>query len=296
MSQASVHVITLNWNRCQDTLECLASLRQLTYQPNKIFVLDQGSVDNSVAEIRRQFPEATVIEVGQNLGFARGMNLGIRHALAAGATHLLLLNNDTLVAPAMLTRMMGCLAPDVALVAPTIFYVDPPDQIWSAGGGIHPVLLEMSGNHGRNGPLPAHPVERPFLCACALLAPRQVFETVGYFDERFFMYYEDLDFCLRARRLGLRLLLAPSAHLWHKVSQSSEGADSPQERYLMARSSGIYFRKHMHGWRIPLILGYRFLSALRCTGRLLWRRRWRALGAYWRGLRDGWLQPTPATL
>jgi len=289
MTDALVYVVILNWNRRDDTLACLASMAQSTYQPRRILLVDQGSTDGSVEAVRRRFPAVEVVQTGGNTGFARGMNAGIRHALAAGATDVLLLNNDTIVAPAMLERLVAQRAPEIGMIGPAIFYADRPHQIWSTGGGINPVLFEMTGNHGRGQPLPNRPMPRAFLSGCAMLIPRRVFEDVGLFDERFFMYYEDLDLCLRIGQAGYRLLLVPDAHLWHRVSQSSGGPNTPGERYHTARSSGIFFRKHMHGWRIPLILLYRGLSALRWTGRLARQDNAPALAAYWRGLRHGWL-------
>jgi len=285
----AVFVVILNWNRCPDTLACLASLAESTYHNFAAVVVDQASSDDSEATIRHSFPTVTVLQTGANLGFARGMNAGIRHALSAAADYVFLLNNDTIVAPTLLERLLAHAAPGLGMLAPAIFYADQPHSIWSTGGGIHPLLLEMTGDHGRGQPLPAIPLARAFLSGCALLIPRQTLTRVGLFDARFFMYYEDLDLCLRVQQAGYRLLLVPDAHVWHRVSQSSGGANSPNERYHMARSSAIYFRKHMHATNALPILLYRSLSALRWTIRLARSRSWSALNAYWRGLADGWL-------
>lgn len=291
--QPAVIVVILNWNRCADTLACLASLAASTFHNFSTIVVDQGSWDDSAESIRCLFPSVTVLQTGANLGFGRGMNAGIRHALAAGAEYLFLLNNDTVAAPTLLECLLAHATPDLGMLAPAIFYADRPHVIWSTGGGIHPLLLEMTGDHGRGCPLPIAPLTRAFLSGCALLIPQQTLDCVGLFDERFFMYYEDLDLCLRMQEAGYRLLLVPDAHLWHRVSQSSGGANSPNERYHMARSSAIYFRKHMHATNaLPIVL-YRSLSALRWTVRLTRLRSWPALSAYWRGLADGWLaRPT----
>ena len=285
----AVYVILLNWNRCEDTLECLASLRASTYRPLHLLVVDQHSSDDSPARICAAYPEVEVLELMQNVGFAAGMNAGIRHALQKGATHLLLLNNDTIVAPEMIAELMAQLQPGVGLVGPAIFYYDQPQTIWSIGGSIHPLLLEMSGNHGRQRELPKRPVAQDFLSGCALLLPRETVERVGLWDERFFMYYEDLDYCLRVGKSGLTLILAPAARVWHKVSASSGGSASPSERYQMAKSSGLYFRKQMGLWQTPFILLFRSGSAILWTWRLVRQGRWGALQAYWRGLRDGWV-------
>ncbi len=120
-----------------------------------------------------------------------------------------------------------------------------------------------------------------------MLLTRRLLETVGLFDERFHMYYEDLDFCLRVRRSGFQILVVPGAKMWHKVAQSSGGSDSTFERYWMARSSALYFRKHCHGARWLAVLPWRGGSAVRTTLRLLRQGRREACAAYWRGLRDG---------
>ena len=291
LDRPTVHAILLNWNRAEDTLACVASLLAADYAPLQVLVVDQASQDRSPARIRARFPMVDVLELAQNVGFAAGMNHGIVHALGQGATHLLLLNNDTWVDPGMIRALLAALTPGVGMVGPVIFYADHPDQVWSMGGGMHPVLLEMTGRHGRGAPLPSQPVARGFLSGCCLLLPATTVAQVGLWDERFFMYYEDLDYCLRVTQAGLRLLLAPDARMWHKVSASSGGARSPQERFATARSSGYYFRKHMRGARIPAIVLFRLGSALMWTGRLARERQWAALAAYWRGLAAGWLLP-----
>ena len=286
-SEPCVYLITLNWNRCEDTLACLDSLQALTYPNCRILVVDNGSTDNSVAAVQTSFPEVKLIETGRNLGFAGGFNMGIRYALSQGAEYTFLLNNDTLVDPALLDDLLKYARPEVGLMGPAIFYVDAPERIWSTGGGLHPILMEMTGNHGRKQALPRTPIERKFLSGCALLIRREVFERVGLLDERFFMYYEDLDFSVRAGAAGFRLLLVPQARLWHKVSISSGGSDSPAERYWMARSSVLFFAKHVRGVRWLAVGPYRTGSALKMTLRLALKGRGASIIAYWRGLGAG---------
>ena len=289
-----IHVVILNWNRRDDTLSCLASLEQSTRQPERTWLVDQGSTDDSVQSIRSDFPWVDIIQTGTNTGFARGMNIGIQYALQSGAASVLLLNNDTIVSPSALERLVAQQSPGVGIVGPAIFYTDRPHEIWSIGNDVNRLLYDITGSDSGGKHLPTHPIERGFISGCAMLISRRALADAGLFDERFFMYYEDLDFCIRYADAGYRLMLAPDAHIWHRVSQSSGGRNSPAERNLMARSSGLYYRKYMHGWRIPLILTHRALSALRWTGRLALRRDPRALVAYWRGLLRGWFCPIHA--
>jgi len=282
-----VYLITLNWNRRDDTLKCLGSLQQLDYPNTRLLVVDNGSTDRSVEAIREHFPAAKQILNAENLGFAGGFNRGLRFALEADADYILMVNNDTFVAPDLLEKLLqACEPADVGAVAPLIYYAAAPDRVWSAGAGRSRWTLELTGDHGREEQF-TEVTEREFLSGCGLLIKRQVLERVGLFDERFFMYYEDSDFALRVRQAGYRLLLVPQAKMWHAVSQSSEGSDSPGERYWMGHSSVLFFRKHTRGWRWLLVFPWRLGSTIKTSLRLLSRGKSRAGRAYLRGSWEG---------
>jgi GT2 family glycosyltransferase len=285
-----VHVVLLNWNGAQDTLECLESLMAQEGVCLEVIVVDNCSKDDSVELIRARYPRVIVIENDRNLGFPAGNNAGIRLAFERNAKNIFILNNDTIARPGMIRQLLSHVSDEVGLVTPAIFYASQPDQIWSIGGMIHPLFLEMvpRPDH-RPKSLPEVPVERDFVTGCAMLVRADVLRDAGLFDDNFFPgYYEDLDLCLRIRRKGYRMLLVPQAHLLHKVSQSSGGPFSPRVYYLMGRNSGFYFRKHMHFWQAPFILAYRLGSAFVTTGKLIVSRRFECLSAYWSGLIRGW--------
>ena len=295
LSTAVVFAVTLNWNRPQDTLLCLASLQAQSYPALRLVVVDNGSTDDSVAQIRAAFPDVAVIENGRNAGFAGGMNPGIRYALEQGADYVFALNNDTTLDPQAIRLLVERLehqAPGerLGLVAPLIYYHAEPTRVWSLGGHLHPLTLEVT-EQGRgqidNGQWGAW-FACDFVAGCAMLVPRHVWQEVGLFDEGFFMYYEDVDFCLRLRRAGYGLGTLTAAKMWHKVSLSSGGADSPNERYWMARSSVRYFGKYTRGAQWLAVGAWRLGSALRTTWRLWRGGKPAALKAYWAGLRDGW--------
>jgi GT2 family glycosyltransferase len=289
MTETPVCAVVLAWNRVNDTVACIASLLRSTYARLHVLLCDNGSTDGTAGAVRSTFSQVEVLELRQNLGFAAGANVGIRHALAAGFEQVLLVNNDTIVDEAMLERMMAFAAPDVGLLAPLVFYAGQPDVIWSAGGLRSPWTLEQTNDvRGRRREEGWGAVlERDFVPGCAMLLSKIALEAVGLFDERFFMYYEDSDLCLRLRRSGFRLLLVPDARMWHEVAASSGGSDSPVERYAMARSSVIFFRKYVHGWQWGIVGPYRLASAVKTTMRLLIRGKPTAARAYWRGLTDG---------
>lgn len=282
-----LHIITLNWNRRDDTLAFLASCRAQTYVPRHVLVVDNGSSDGTLEAVAAAYPDVERLANGANLGFAAGMNAGLRRALAAGADYVLLANNDTTLGPLMLELLVAAARQYAAeLVAPAIYYADAPTRLWWLGGTLRPMLLEIR-RYAAPPDRVAAPFAVDFVTGCGMLISRRCLETVGLFDERFFMYYEDHDYCLRVRRAGLRILVEPRAVMYHKVAQSSGGSDSPNERYQMGRSSLQLFRKHARPWQWLAIGPYRTGSALRTLGRLLRRGQYAAAQAYLRGLRDG---------
>ena len=288
-TKEQLFVVTVNWNRPGDTCDCLDSLYQQIDTQFKVIVVDNGSTDDSVEVLQSLYPQIQLIKTPTNLGFAAGFNLGIRAALDQNATHILIINNDTLADPFMLQALLTSMdAENQGVVAPIIYYAQQPTKIWSAGGDIHPLLLEPRNSHSRDVRLSDTPVQRTFLSGCCLLVKRQIFEDVGLFDERFFLYYEDLDFCLRVSQKKWQMQVIPGAKLWHKVSLSSGGEQSPNERYYMALSSAIYFRKHLTWKNALIVILYRLGSAILWTLRLVNKNSWQAIRAYWHGLLIGW--------
>jgi GT2 family glycosyltransferase len=287
-------VVTLTWNQREDTLECLESLGQITYPNYRLLLVDNASVDGTVETVRERFPHVELVVNKSNLGFPGGFNVGLQHALDQGAEHIFMINNDTFVEPDILDELMAHAdKPDVGMLSPKIYYADEPDRIWTVGGMKHPWTLEMTdqGEKQWDRGQWAEVIERDYLIGCALLIKRSLLEQVGLFDEGYFpIYYEDSDLCMRARQAGYRLLMVPSAKMWHKVSASGGGNDSSRVRYLMARNSVRFFRKHVRGWRWLIIIPYRTGSAVLWTLRLLRRGRFRSILAHWQGVFDGLMQ------
>ena len=258
MKQAStsppcVAIIILNWNGRDDTLACLASLSRLDYRANKIIVVDNGSADDSVTAIRTNFPQVTLIETGDNLGYVGGNNVGLDHARTLGTDYALLLNNDTEVAPDFLSLLIQAaeVDPTIGIVGPLIYYFDRPDVVWSAGGAIdwqrgstHMIGLNEVDQE-QFGSIP-HPVE--FVTGCALLIKMPVIEQVGMLNTRFFAYYEETEWCVRVTRAGFKILLVPQAKIWHKISLIAREA-SPQVHYYMTRNRLLFLKLSQMGIR-----------------------------------------------
>lgn len=255
-----VCIVVLNWNQRDLTLDCLESLGELEYPPDRlqIIVVDNGSDDGTALAVRQGFPSVTVLENDDNLGFAEGNNVGIRHAMALGTDYVMLLNNDTVVDPAMLTALLDVAQrnSNIGIVGPKMLYFDPPDVIWCAGnrvdwetGGLIRLRADQADTENDE---PVTKVD--YITGCGICLRREVIEEIGLLDPRFFIYYEETDWCLRAHKGGWQVLCVPRARLWHKVS-AAMGTQSPATDYYMARNRLLFIAKHQQGLcRIRLLV------------------------------------------
>lgn len=233
-----VFIIILSWNGRDDTLECLDSIKRLTYQNFHVVVIDNGSEDGTSAALRAQYPESTVIENATNLGYTGGNNIGIKYALERDAKYVWLLNNDAVVTPDSLGALVQKAerSDRVGLVSPIVCYYDSPNEVQFRGAvADHRSRRILHGRH-----LPAldheHPDDRFVLWGTALLIKRALIERVGYLNERYFAYHEDVEYSLRATEAGFANVIAPSAIVYHKNARSTGGVQSPLRMHLMTRN------------------------------------------------------------
>jgi hypothetical protein len=286
MDQSKVFVVILNWNLKDDTISCVESVLRGRYAQQRVVVVDNGSQDGSVLALASRFGETIdLLANEENVGFARGVNVGIRHALAQGADWVLLLNNDTVIAPDMIERLVavGNRRSDVGILAPTIFYYDQPDRVWRLGDR-HcrwlPIPLKVSTKALKTGN-EVLPVD--YVTGCGMLIRRQVFSTIGLFDPRYFMYYEDADFCRRAAKAGFAIVCVLAARMWHKISHSTRG-DVSQQHYLRTRHRVQFYRHH---YSLPAWI-YSALGTLWMILKDLLKGNGRAAWADARGFYHGW--------
>jgi GT2 family glycosyltransferase len=281
-------VIIVGWNNYDNTRECLQSILNQQQIGTEIFLVDNGSKTEPLDNLSLLFPEINYIYSEKNLGFAAGTNLGLQKALSAGYNYFLIINNDTRADLLMLSELVKPLKDEnVGLVAPFIYYYDNPDKVWSCGGFINNVLLMPLDSHNVKKAV-FNPTERTFLSGCCYLMRRELLEQVGLFDERFFLYFEDLDYCKRVVQSRWKMMAIPTAKLFHKVSQSSGGQFSESERFHYAKSSGLYFRKHMNKFNaLPIIL-FRLGSALKMVIYLFMSGKSKVMQSYLCGLYQGW--------
>ena len=292
-------IIIVNWNLKEDTLACIDSLVEAGADVDQVFLVDNASSDGSVDALRDWFgPALHIIENPQNLGFAQGNNQGIQRALGEGAEWVLLMNNDTLVAPDFLVELKkGLQQPgQFEILSPLILYYDLPDTIWYLGDRLVPgTLLTLNPYRGRKDwdGLPGL-MEVDFVSGCSMLVRREVFERVGLFDTSLFMYGEEVDFCWRARQAGYRMACVTSAKMWHKVSTSGS-RDRPKTRYLRIRNQIRFYRKYALGLQLHFIYGFVLLRTLRIGLCVLIHKQPELLLPLLRGWRDGWYLPRDAS-
>lgn len=230
---APVYTVILNWNGAPDTVACLDSIARQTSTNLRVVVVDNGSTDDSVARIREWArehngsPMVEVIEAGENLGFAAGSNLGIRHALDAGAEMILLLNNDTVLAPDVVEALTRFLHdhPEFGAATGQIRYADRP-AIWNCGGDLT-WLGSRKYVYGEQS-LDAVPKsgwrQITFITGCAVLMRSSTLRRHGLYTERFFFGEEDYELSLRLKRAGVPLATCFDAVITHRVGSSIDRA------------------------------------------------------------------------
>ena len=292
-------VVVLNWNGAEDTLGLLATLARCRMPEGwalQVLVVDNASSDGSSEKIAAAHPDVEQLALGENRRFAGGNNAGLERALAAGADAVMLLNNDTEADPGLIERLLLALDQDprAGAASPLIYFAAPRDRIWYAGATLL-VPLGLAAHRGlrsrERGQYRAVE-ETGYLTGCCLLARREVWERVGLLDERYHLYAEDSDWCLRARAAGFKLLFVPTGRLWHKVSASA-GAASPWKIYQRLRANLTLFATHARGvarltW-LPCFLAQQLVLVLW----LVARGHGEAARAVPRALRD-WLGGKPA--
>ena len=284
----NVGIVISNYNGWQDTVQCLESLQKQTYRDFEIILLDDASTNDSVQQLQKHLTENTVFLPREaNVGFAAANNVGMRRALADGCDWVLLLNNDTVAAPDFLETLLRE-TPAGAVSCPKMLFLDPPDEIWFAGGELDRATGKVRhlGGHEKDGPAFAEKKQVSFITFCCVLLPRQVIEQVGFLDETLFMYCEDVDYCIRLADAGVPLWFLPDARIWHKAGGSAGGMLSV---YYITRNT-LYLtckgksRGYIRARTLPVLIAGAARYALT---KLLGRKKGRSYGAF-RGALDFW--------
>lgn len=258
-----VALIVLNWNQPKITIETIDSIfkiknKSFTY---KIFLLDNASSDDSLKIFNKKYSKnklVEVIETGSNLGYV-GNNVGIKAAIKENFDYVLLINNDVLVDPNFLEALVSQAKKGYHLLGSKIYFApgfeyfknkyskkEIGNVIWSAGGQI-----DWNNIYGSN--IGVDEVDKgqhdqvnsnlDFLTGCCLLISKEVFQKIGLLDEKFFMYFEDVDFCQRAKQANFKLAYVPQSKIWHLNSGSSKSGGDLHD-YFITRNRLLFASRY----------------------------------------------------
>lgn len=289
-TEPKVVAVVHTFNGARFVEGCLGSLRANTHRNLDVIVVDSASTDGCPDIVEEKFPEVRLVRNPVDAGPTVGNNVGFRIAIEHSPDYVLVLNEDTVTDPHMIEALVKTVRAhsDRVAASPKFLYMRQPGRLWFAWGRARLAIgLFTNPAKGRadDGSFD-EPRETEHAPGCCLLIPRRMLETVGGFDEGFFMGCEDVDWCLRARKLGFRILYAPQARLEHYVSPSVER--NPQRmRYLMTRNHLWIMRRHAN--RLQFML---FLATLPARSALRIARasaggQWRAVAAEIRGVWHG---------
>lgn len=289
MTQPLVVTIILNTNRRADTLDCLQSLTQNAYANLDILVLDNHSTDGSVAAIEAAFPQVSIINLTQNLGYAGNNNVGIQAAMDKGADWVFVLNEDTVLAPDCLQKMVevGESDPQIGIVGPLVYHHDEPDIIQTAGGvfGRNWEAFHLAENEPDEGQF-KQPHFVDWISGCGILVRRSVIEQLGMIDERYFYFWEETEWCLRAGKGGWKIINVPEAKLWHKGVQR-DYQPKPSVTYYATRNRLLTLAKHHAPLQVWIFTWAEVLRTLTSwTVKPKWRSKREHRDAMWRGMVD----------
>jgi GT2 family glycosyltransferase len=281
--------VILNTNRRDDTLICLNSLAKSAYKNHQTIVLDNSSTDGSIEAIHESFPDVRIISLKDNKGYAGNNNVGIQAALDLGADWVFVLNEDTVLAEDCIQHLVKVAEIDtkIGIVGPLVYHYNEPEVIQSAGGWLNNHW--EAGHFSHNKPDMGQynqPHSVNWVSGCAILVRRAVIEQIGALDERFFYYWEETEWCLRASRAGWLIMLVPAAKLWHKGVQRNYQPNS-NVTYYNTRNHLMMMQEH----RAPLVAwSYTWLNLSKTFISWSLRPKWAYMAehraALWQGVYD----------
>jgi GT2 family glycosyltransferase len=283
-----IAIVILNWNGLSDTLECLTSLKTIVYPNYEIAVIDNGSKGNDAEIIKEKFGDfVSVIEEEKNLGFAGGSNVGIRWGLHLGAEYILLLNNDTVVDPRFLIELVNVAQNDaqIGIVGPKVYYYGQPTRDATAGGKVNfwtgntPLFRKSATDDGQLDNI----AEVDFVSGCALLIKEETIRRIGLLNEMYFAYYEETEWCIKAKKAGYKVVYVPKAKIWHKAQTRT----SELSTYYMTRNRFLFVQRNSSSFQL-IVFNIFFLTTdliLQMYKKLFLKPK--LFIAYLKGVRDG---------
>jgi GT2 family glycosyltransferase len=284
-----VSVIIPTFNRKNDLLSCLNSIKDSTYTNLEIIVVDNASTDGTYDAVKETFPNVKLIRNEKNLGVTGGRNRG---AIESKGDYLLFLDHDMVIDRQMIEELLKVLESDtsIGVAGPVIYYYDEPSKVWAAGTSIDILTGKVRFNTFDSSEVN---INEPFdvqVLPAAFMVKRDVLHKVGLFDDVFFAVYEDTDFCFRIKEAGFRVVCVPKAKAWHKVPTDLKEQELHvlSRSYYIARNRIIFMKKHAKPINFIVFLTlFVPIYAVYYTWRSLRHWKLRFISEYWKGLFDG---------
>jgi GT2 family glycosyltransferase len=301
-----VAVLIVNFRSKELTVDCVRSVEASAGVRVHALVIDNASGDGSYEYLREHLPTATVVAEPVNRGYPGGNNTALRLAARLGARYAFILNNDTIVDPECIARLVADANahPDAGLLTPQIRFHTPPDRLWF-GGGRFSLWIGQTVHVGWKKPVEfglPRSVDVPFTTGCAMLLPMQAAREIGPLDESLFGYSEDLDWSLRFRRAGYRLRYVPDAVIWHREGIGYKKAGGQALRiYLSTRNTLRVLSRHARWYHwitlVPAFLinhmaKWTIITLVRDNDRQSFSALCRGVWHAWTGGRDA-IEPEP---
>ncbi len=259
-TEPEVSIIILNWNGLEDTIECLESLKKITYSNYQVIVVDNGSKSNDADILEDKYKDyIKLIRNDKNYGFTGGNNIAIKRLLEISDFHYcLLLNNDTVVAPEFLTEMVKAMESDsrTGIAGCKTFLYHTPNLLQL-------VWFDLNMRTGRANWVGAGEVDRgqyedirevAYVQGSCFLIKKEVIERIGMLDEVYGNYFEEVDYCLRARKVGYTTVYVPKAHIWHHKEAQSDNEARGRREYYLTRNRFLLMKRHATRCQFALFL------------------------------------------
>lgn len=247
---SKIFIIVLNFNGGKKVLKCLNSLKK---ERAGIIVVDNDSFDNSPEIIKKKFPKVKVIKNDKNIGFAAGNNIGIQYALKQNADAVVLLNQDTIIGKSFSNLLFKNSAD---IVGPIIRFKRKGRLVYDYGGRINWLVGKTKHQESfvvsLSKKLNFHKPD--YVSGCAMMIKRPVFEKIGLLDEKFFLYFEDVDFCQRAKKAGFKIAIEPKTIIFHELIEGKK--KSFFQIYHLMRSNLIFINRYIQFWEKPIAYVY----------------------------------------
>lgn len=249
MNSGMTAIILVNYNGINDTIDCVKSILKSKFREYRIILVDNGSNDKErILENEFLTTYTDIIIAEENLGFSGGNNVGIKYAKDKyNPSYYLLLNNDTIILEDTISELIkySNVVEKTGLVTGKMFYYSDPRVAWYAGGffNYNTGLADQPSGGISNSLIRNGYAEVTFATGCMMLLPKEVVEKVGFLSEEYFLYAEDTDYCCRIMQAGFKLIYAPSAVIYHKVSASA-GKQSKMQQYYMMRNNCYIIKRY----------------------------------------------------